>query len=193
MSSVLKDLHREHRKTARLLDLLERQAGRLDVCTEAELTQLKQLIRYFGLYRERVHHKKEDIVFANLQRRCPDSVELIHNLQAEHTLLNDLMARFSTLIERVGSDTLVDQQIIQVEVNEFVTISRAHMTREELNLFRLAADELNEQDWLQISREISCQVDTVALQELAREGGQLYQDIVAFDSLFGTESDGLLH
>jgi len=193
MSSVLKELHREHRKTARLLDLLERQAGRLEGCTAAELTQLRQLIQYFGFYRERVHHKKEDIVFTYLQRRCPDSMELIHNLQAEHALLNDMMARFATLIEKVGSDTLVDKQIIQVEVSEFVTVSRAHMTREELNLFRLAADELSEQDWLQISREISCQVDTVKLQEMAREGGQLYEDIVAFDSLFGTESDGLLH
>ena len=193
MSSVLKELHREHRKTARLLDLLERQAGLLEGCTAAELTQLRQLIRYFGLYREQVHHKKEDIVFAYLRRRCPASMELIHDLQSEHALLNDLMARFATLIDRVGSDTQVDQQIIQVEVSEFVTVSRAHMTREELNLFRLAADELTEQDWLQISREISCQVDTVKLQELAREGGQLYQDIVAFDSLFGTESDGLLH
>lgn len=193
MSNVLKELHQEHRKTARLLDLLERQVERLESCSAAELTQLRQLIRYFGFYRERVHHKKEDIVFAYLQRRCPASMELIHNLQAEHSLLNDLMARFATLLDRIGSGTLVDQQIIQVEVKEFVTVSRAHMTREELNLFRLAADQLSEQDWLQISREISCKVDTVKLQELAKEGGQLYQDIVAFDSLFGTESDGLLH
>ena len=193
MSNVLKELHQEHRKTARLLGLLERQAGRLSFCTNAELMQLRQLIRYFGLYRERVHHKKEDIVFAYLQRRCPDSIELIHDLQAEHALLSDLMARFAGLLERIGSEAAVDHQMIQLEVNEFVSISRAHMTREELNLFRLAADQLDEQDWLQISREISCQVDTVKLQEIARDGGQLYEDIVAFDSLFGTESDGVLH
>ena len=191
MSNILKNLHQDHRGTARLLDLLERQAQMIGDCTPAELNQLKQLIRYFGHYREQVHHKKEDIVFEFLQRKCPESMALIHDLKAEHLLLRDLMKRFATLLDLLGSKAASNQRMIRMSVDEFVSVSRMHMTREELNLFRLAADKLDEQDWLQIAREISCKVDTVKLQDLAKQGGQLYQDIITFDSLFGAGEDGV--
>jgi hemerythrin-like domain-containing protein len=56
--------HAEHARFGRLLDLLEREAGRLESGQDPDYQLMLDIVDYLNDYPEKFHHPREDIAFS---------------------------------------------------------------------------------------------------------------------------------
>lgn len=115
---------------------------------------LRALLQYIDQFPDQFHHPKEDhYLFRLLLLRAPDSADLIHRLEEEHKVNKGLMIALCRLLEIWQSDPGRREALLrfQAEVQYYADFHWAHMRREENEVFPLAEQVLEPQDWTEIN------------------------------------------
>lgn len=113
---------------------------------------LHAILDYVVVFPEKLHHPKEDrFLFQALLERCPESRELIAELEAEHRLGATMIENLKTTLvdySRRGEDAFPP---FAQAVEAYVAFHWRHMTREEDKILPLAERHLSTEDWTKIA------------------------------------------
>jgi hemerythrin-like domain-containing protein len=182
MVEMIDALRREHFMIAQLLDKLEREflVLRLDGQSNYDLIDL--LIEYFESFPDRVHHRKEDLVYRKLKLRVPQVVDELVDLETEHKSLDRLIGKFSAAVGRVDRHQELPGERVFAAVNNFIDFSREHMKKEDEGLFPLAERTLLPEDWTSILYSNASMLKSPEYRGCVSSNNALYRKIRAIDS-----------
>lgn len=170
MHPIMQALHEDHVNVARLLDLIEEallSTGRGD---PSRLGLAHQAMRYMTAYPDIYHHPTEDIVFAALVRRAPETQSVIDQLSAEHLLLGSSGTHFLGLLTDASADT--SATLLDTGAAYAATL-RAHMDIEEGKVFPIIKIVFGHNDWDALSDQLEIGRDPLFGPQLKSS----YQDL----------------
>ena len=151
ISSLLADLRAEHRNMALLLNLLEVQTDRLLACEEPDYDLLHDIMIYMTSYTDTVHHPKEDLIYAYLKTVRPGIGDWLERIEEEHRDIRTLGTDLRNDIEAIESGTVMRRDLVVADLRQYLEKLRQHMSWEERDLFTLADDLQEEENWLTIA------------------------------------------
>ena len=102
----------------------------------------RNIVRYFSTSALLHHRDEEEDLFPRLNRQSIRIAELIRDLKQEHVKLDQLWELISPELKKLPDDKFSDN-FLQAS-NEFCTLSRQHVTRENMEFLPLAANSLSE-------------------------------------------------
>jgi hemerythrin-like domain-containing protein len=149
--SALQTIRIEHHNIASVLYCLRYLLGELDKGRWAPDFELFDIILdYMATFPEAMHHpKEEDYLLAAMQRRKPDTAQLVAVIHDEHVkggeLLKALRGRFEDY--RADPASFAD---FKAAAEDYIDFERRHMAREERELLPLALQVLQDEDWKEI-------------------------------------------
>jgi hemerythrin-like domain-containing protein len=120
---------------ATVLDLLERVVEDIRNEDDGVLELLAEIMHYMTVYPDAVHHPKEDLVYAQLQKHRPDLAGGVESIPGDHRDIAELGARLRTDIDAIESGTAVRRQQLIDDASSYVQRLRKHMAWEETDLF----------------------------------------------------------
>lgn len=161
MANEIAKLRTEHVNFRKLLDLLELQLGLFHRGEPPDYRLLTDILYYMTHYPDHFHHPKEDIIFSHLLQRDPSAARSVEELARQHHVIAESGARFHENLESVIGGALMPRQMIETPGLLYVTYYRAHMDKEESNLFVLAEKHLRNEDWQKIKAETQSQPDPI--------------------------------
>lgn len=160
----------EHRRFKRLLALIEEQLTELEQGAEPDYELLRDVFAYLLEFPDRLHHPKEDLLFARLSRRLPAVQEDVATLRRLHAQLAASGATFLEMLERALTEMeLVPREVVSAAGREYVARFREHMALEADRLFPLACDHLTVADWEEVHLELQALLDSSRRDESRRQ------------------------
>jgi hemerythrin-like domain-containing protein len=143
-------LRLEHRKMARLLDLLERQLVLLENGRLPDYELLTEIADFLRTFPDLYHHPKEDLIVRAIAERNREAGAELRLLEAEHEEGSRELQRFSrALIDMLMEPETRRERFLDI-ARAFLDHERRHMTWEEGHFFDLAEGILTEADWASI-------------------------------------------
>lgn len=140
----------EHRKIARLLDLLERQLTLLENERLPDYELLTEIADFLRTFPDLYHHPKEDLIVRAIAARDREAGMELRLLEAEHEEGSRDLQRFSrALIDMLMEPETRRERFLDV-AKAFLAHERRHMAWEEGRFFDLAEAHLTNADWAEI-------------------------------------------
>ena len=153
MTEALQVISNEHRSMWQLTVVLEelcKQLGKPEEQLDAELFGL--IFDYIEHYVERVHEPKEEaFLYRAVLNRSSEGNQMIAEFQREHAATPEAVARLRTHLKAVASDNREGFAAFQIAVEEYISMMRRHIMKEESDLFPLARKILTDVDWNEIN------------------------------------------
>jgi hemerythrin-like domain-containing protein len=187
MSRIIELLHEEHRNIAKLLGVIERELNVFDRRERPDYEIFQAVIQYFKEYPEACHHPKEDVVYQILKERNPAVAGAVGDVEAEHEVEGDRLARFAKVVEDVLADQELPREAFHAAAQDFLEHQRRHMAKEEQLLFPAALETLTAEDWAKIDARIEARKDPMFDGETASKFQNLYATILRWEQ--ETEED----
>lgn len=160
MSALINRLTRDHRRFARIMNLLEALLERFHSGEEPDYELMCELLEYVVDYADQVHHPAEELIFARLLVKDEggelplaagqDSESLarsIAELISQHERLARMNRAFRESLEGIVHETVLSREAVEQEGRALVALLREHMDFEEGTLFAVARSALSETDW----------------------------------------------
>ncbi len=138
LADILSDLRQDHRNMASMLDLLEREAGRIEGGDKPDYELIHDIMRYMTVYSDAVHHPKEDVLYSAMQAERPELADGLELVEPEHEELARLGENLRNDIEAIASGTAVTRDRVLKDTRSYVGRLRDHMNWEEGDLFKRA-------------------------------------------------------
>jgi hemerythrin-like domain-containing protein len=135
ISSVLRELRRDHRNIAMLLDLIEREVELIAVGSPADFELLHDVMQYMVVYPDAVHHPREDRLYAELRARRPDLAVGFERISSDHLLISIRGRKLRDDFASVESGGMIARASLVAEALRYVNLLRSHMQWEEIDLF----------------------------------------------------------
>lgn len=159
MTETMQRLRRDHAHVLRLLRILDEQIQRIEQGARAHYAMMSDAVRYLTGYSDGFHHPVEDLVFERLRRRAPHFAPAVDGLVAEHRTLAERGRALGEALSRVVDGALVERDQLLAAANEYVALLRAHMQREDQEVFPGAVTNLRPEDWEEIDDAMQVQED----------------------------------
>ena len=159
MSPFLKSLTNDHRNFAALLEILEREVGKLAGNEAPDFEIVELILGYLRRYGDLCHHPLENQVYRQLRESRSAAAESSSRIQAEHKEMAEITEQ---LLDRVRRFQLGEEQADEAFVTAmrgFLVGYHAHMSAEERFLFVAAEESLNDEDWAAIESRLAASVD----------------------------------
>ena len=150
MFSQIQTLHKEHSNFAKLLDLLEARASSIQAGEEPDYALMLDVMEYLTHYPDRFHHPREDLAFRRLQRQRPQMRSVVQELERQHEAIVTSGLRLVEQLERATKGMVLPREALAESTRNYVAALRANIHFEETELFPLAAETLQADDWLLI-------------------------------------------
>ncbi|WP_322516054.1 hemerythrin domain-containing protein [Rhodopseudomonas palustris] len=181
MSRMIELLYDEHRNIAKLLNVIEHELSVFDRRERPDYEIFQAIIQYFREYPEACHHPKEDVVYQILKERNPSVAGAVGDVEAEHELEGERLARFAKVVEDVLADQELPRETFHTAAQDFLEHQRRHMAKEEQLLFPAALETLTADDWAQIDARIEERKDPMFDGETASKFQNLYATILRWE------------
>jgi hemerythrin-like domain-containing protein len=140
---------------------------------------LHAMLYYLDTFGERVHHPKEDqYLFGIVRQRSPEARSLIAILEEEHAAGAAAIRRLTQAMIRFEEGGNREFGAFEREVHNYAASYRAHMRREEDQLFPLARSLLTDFDWATIDAAFKENRDPLAAAREERDFSRLFNRIV---------------
>lgn len=152
---VIDALREEHTVMQAMFAVIDHEMTTFSEGGDADFERLLAAVEYCHAYPGARHHPKEDIVFARLRVRDPESAEKIGDLEAEHDILSNYTRRFKSAIERVLAQENIDRAELATLGEDYTQFLKRHMRTEETVFFPAALDSLTDDDWQAVDDEIA--------------------------------------
>lgn len=154
--SIIRDEHRTISAVLHALKDLAREAA--EPGNAPPFDAMRAMVRYLDEFPERLHHPKEDDLFARLVERAPQARPLAEALRAEHVE----GARLIRELERAMlffEDRRADGAAFLRAVEAYAQFHWSHMRREEEELLPLAERHLLPADWRAVNEAFEANPD----------------------------------
>ncbi|MBT8136016.1 MAG: hemerythrin domain-containing protein [Gammaproteobacteria bacterium] len=172
MHPIMQALHEDHVNVARLLELIEEALHHTSRGDLSRLDLAHQAMRYMTAYPDIYHHPTEDIVFAALVRRAPETRQIVDQLSAEHELLGSSGTQFLSLLTEARAGI---PESLPATGAAYVDTLRAHMNIEEGRVFPIIKVVFGHHDWDTLNEQLEIARDPLfgpqlksSYQQLAR-------------------------
>jgi branched-chain amino acid transport system ATP-binding protein len=153
---AIEAVRNEHRALAAILQCLTRvvddiDAGRLD----ADLKLLASMVEYIAEVTDKVHHPKENRIFAALRGRTDEMNTWLDELEREHHEGPDLTARMDRALVHYMQAGAAGFGAFRDAVRVYVADEWVHMAKEEDHILPAAQRHLDAQDWEAINQDFA--------------------------------------
>jgi len=159
MTNDLDKLQMAHADFAKLLDLLQAQIGLFHRGEQPDYDLILDIFYYMTHYPDRFHHPKEDLAFARLAERAPDTRAKVEELARLHRVIAQSGARFLDTLDAALAGAILPRESVEVPALEYIALYRDHMNMEEHELFPIGRIQLRDNDWVDINAAIDAGED----------------------------------
>lgn len=178
MPDTILQLHLEHGRVGKLLDLVDRQLTGMENLLPPNVPLLQLVLDYLSAYADECHHPKEDLVYRMLASRYPDRARSLGRLVQEH----EQLGRMTEDLRRVSGTTMFQEHAgptgeIAERLRDFTAFYRRHMSMEEQHFFPVALQSLTRNDWAEIDFAVFDQVDPLLDRNVEQRFAQLRDEI----------------
>ena len=137
------------------------------------------MLYYLDTFAQRVHHPKEDrYLFGLMKHRSEEAARVIAKLEDEHGAGEEALRRLAQAMIRYEEGGEKELAGFEREVGNFVEGYRAHMRREEEELFPLALGLLTPLDWVMVDAAMEEHTDPLAAAREEKNFDELFNHIV---------------
>ena len=178
VAEAIEQLKRDHRKLARLLDLVQSELESMRAGEPPDFDLLHSVMEYALHYPDICHHPKEDVIYRRLVRRDPSTEARVGDLAKEHAHLSELTRKLAAALHNVAQDVEVPRAWLEGLVEDYLSANRRHMAMEEQRFFPLAMTALSDEDWDEIDAAAVTKDDPLFGGRLAGEYRGLYDRIM---------------
>lgn len=147
MSHLLDRLVEDHRRLARLLDLLDGLLDQFRDGEEPDYELMCELLEYMIDYADQVHHPSEDLIFERLLEQPGQGHDVLRRLMLQHESLAQLNRRFKESLEGIVHEEVLSRDEVEQQGRELLATLREHMRLEDQEAFPIAAEVLTAEDW----------------------------------------------
>lgn len=155
-SDAVATLCDEHRYMSLLLDTLENKIAGEAGIPAADHFLIHDIVRYMHVYPDAVHHPTEDLMFEKLVVRDPSTKAIVQGIQRDHRKLTADTAGILVLLGKAERDqSVAAADAVRQACSRYIDRLRAHMQKEESELFARARASLSTRDWRIIERRLS--------------------------------------
>jgi len=147
MHEAVKLWHGEHMRFAWLLDFLQQQMTAFHAGKHPNYELMRDAVHYLQHYAGRFHHPREDVAFARMADRDPDTRLAINRLLQEHRVIEVAGAALLKHLEDILEDTVIERTAVEAAAATFLIYYRHHLAAEESDILPLAAQLLTREDW----------------------------------------------
>ncbi|MGB5834565.1 MAG: hemerythrin domain-containing protein [Thiohalocapsa sp.] len=161
MSALLNRLGEEHRRLARIMELLEGLLDRFHGGDEPDYELMAELLEYMIDYSDQVHHPSEDMIFERLLAVPNQGHDVLRRLMLQHETLTQLNRRFRDSLEGIVHEEVLRREDVEQQGRELLATLRAHMVLEDTEAFPIAAQTLTPADWADIEARAPKAADPV--------------------------------
>ena len=151
MNRLLERLDLEHRRLARLLDLLDKLLNDFHAGVEPDYELICEMLEYMETYADQVHHPTEDLIFRRVLERAGADQPVLGILMQQHRILAELNRRFRQSLEGVVHEEVLRRDQVESQGRELVDTLRRHMVLEDTAAFPLVLRYLSPDDWEELA------------------------------------------
>jgi hemerythrin-like domain-containing protein len=159
MADPLAVWHTEHLNFARLLDILEEQVAAFRRDKSPNYALMGDILYYMQNFSDRVHHPREDVAYARLAERDPNTRPVVDRLLQEHRVLAAAGEELQTRINEAGGDVVIPRAALETASATYLVYYRHHISTEERDVMPRAAKVLTEQDWAAVDATVPASPD----------------------------------
>jgi hemerythrin-like domain-containing protein len=178
MPRLLDDLQRDHRNMRALLDIIEEELEALRGGRAPDFDLLAMIMEYTLNYPQMVHHRREDALYRLLLQRDPNASAGVDDLILEHVNLAGLTQRFAAAIANVARGVGLQREWFDSLARQYLARNRAHMEREEHDIFPRVLAALTDADWSDLDDNRKTSGDPIFGEKVAASYERLYQRIL---------------
>ena len=81
---IIKELREDHRNMAVVLDVLAETLDQAKADKDPDFELVEEIMRYMTVYPDAVHHPKEDLLYAKLEKLRPDLAAGLDEVDKDH-------------------------------------------------------------------------------------------------------------
>jgi len=143
--------HAEHVNFGRLLGLLETQLDSFHRGESPDYELMLDIMYYMTHYPDQIHHPKEDLAFARIVARDPGMRAAVDELLRQHEWLRESGAELERVLDDIVNGSVVARDRLENSARAYLAGFRAHVLKEESEVFPAAARVLTAADWTAIN------------------------------------------
>jgi Uncharacterized conserved protein len=147
VSSLIDKWTAEHRNFEKLLEIMERELGVFHRGERPNYDLMLDVVYYMIHYPDFAHHPAEDLVFARVAERSPAISALIGELHRQHRCIADAGKCLQQQLEAVVTGVMLPRIEVEQPALRYIEYLKHNMRSEEVHLFPLARQVLNDEDW----------------------------------------------
>ena len=179
MENLIDELHKDHVKFSKVLDLLAEQLEKIRIGKSADYYLMLDAVSYIENYPEFELISKEDAIF-NESTEDNDLTELndtIQQLRSEHHELRALTHKLHDYISAALEDTIIEKESFEKQLETCIQRQRGHMYAEKGMVFPLLRKIFSVEQLRQISRNFQTQSNSTNSNSESRKYSELYHRI----------------
>jgi hemerythrin-like domain-containing protein len=179
MPPALRTIRAEHLNLACMLTCLHHLVAGLERKeVEPSFDILFSMLVYLEGFPDTLHHPKEErFLFTALRERRADAAELIDQLCEEHRRVAALLREFRHALEAYHRDPSARERFVRA-ADDYLDAECAHMEREERDMFPLALECLEDNDWRSLNAAFRSNADTLFGAARERQFENLFEFIM---------------
>lgn len=178
MSVTIKKMYEEHAYIGRVVAVLEQQTEYMAEGDAPDYPLMQDIVDYLIDFPDLVHHKKEDVVFAKLLDRNDQLDAIIKEIEEEHKLISSKGHEICTLLEDIVLETVVSRDQVVRQLMQYIDLYKNHLSKEEKELFSLAAHTLSAKDWKGLNSALPDDEDPIFGKQVKKRYAALYESII---------------
>ncbi len=151
---LLEELHHDHVNVVTLMAAADRELDAIEADQSADYELLEDVMRYLTAYSDAHHHPNEDVMFAALVERAPETAKQIDAIEYEHEHLAAQGRLFLESLVAHRDEAIVPREELVRRGRAYFGALRKHMSLEETTLFPLVLRTLTGADWHAVRERI---------------------------------------
>ena len=186
IEKTMNELRADHRNMVQLLDLLDAETVRLADCGEPDYDLVYDIMTYMTEYPDAVHHPKEDMIYRHIESNFSDVNESLRHIETDHKALGVASHEIRRDIDAINADGVVDRQSLAQSLRQYSKDLRKHMYWEEKELFELADQMRDDENWKALLKSYDEASDPLFGSNTERRYQKLFNGIqrrIVWDSL----------
>ena len=132
---IIKELREDHRNMAVVLDVLSETLEQAKADEDPDFELVEEIMRYMTVYPDAVHHPKEDILYAKLEKQRPDLTDGLDDVDKDHHEIAALGTALRDDVDAIVAGAAVRREQFVADCEQYVRRLREHMQWEETDLF----------------------------------------------------------
>ena len=180
MNDLIDELHNDHIKCSKVLDLLAEQLENIHQDKPADYHLMLDAVSYLEFYSEYALAPKEEALFReSADEQSTD--ELNNTIQQIHSDCHELKVLTHTIrnyIDAALEDSIFEKDLFEQELDTCIQRQREHIDTEELRIFPMLKEQVSEEQRQKMSQEFHSREDELTADNLSEKYGKLYHRII---------------